>query len=122
MGNKEDDKIHLKWLYGRLLLHNENPNCDYMQRLIKIINKMSNVEPDISFNFSDKNGDKINIGDRFNFSLRNREGSSAYCENLTGEFEFNPDDLRFEINIFNNDSYVCLWYKPEYMSEFELIK
>ena len=35
------DAEHLRWIYDRMVRkHDENPNFDYMHRLVKIFNKL----------------------------------------------------------------------------------
>ena len=40
---------------------------------------------------------------------------------LKGSFEFNLDDLRYEINIYNSPLFKCLWYDSQYMSNFKIV-
>lgn len=70
------------------------------------------------FVMQDKNGNDIfsNI-DKFNFKyFRN-----AKYHELIGSFDWCDSELRYEIDIHNHESYACLSFTPDLMSEFELI-
>ena len=42
---------------------------------------------------------------------------------LTGSFIWNEDELRYEIDIYNNDKYICLSYLGNgQMYDFEILK
>jgi len=43
------------------------------------------------------------------------------AKRLIGSFEYNPDELRYEINIYNDDKAICLNYNYETMSKFKII-
>ena len=40
---------------------------------------------------------------------------------LKGYFKWNKQELRYEINILNNDTYIKLYYNSSIMSNFETI-
>jgi hypothetical protein len=68
---------------------------------------------------NDKNGNPIKEGEKFRF---------AYLEKLhkpiklIGLFSWNQDELRYEIDILNNEDYTCLSYIGNgTMYEFELL-
>ena len=42
-------------------------------------------------------------------------------EVLRGMFTFNQDELRYEINIFNNEYLVCAYYDPSKISNIKVI-
>lgn len=45
----------------------------------------------------------------------------SYTRTLKGSFEFNEEDLRYEINIYGESDYVCIWYDPVNMSNLKII-
>jgi len=62
----------------------------------------------------DKNGKEIYYNsDIIKFKL--------YNEEFIGVFNFNNEEMRAEIDIYNKDEYVCLWYDCINMKEFEVI-
>jgi len=52
----------------------------------------------------------------FEFTERNNKKFS-----YTGWFEFNYEDLRYEINILNNSKAVCLWYDNGRIDNLKII-
>jgi len=67
----------------------------------------------------DKNGKPIRIGDKFKFEFMKELNESV---ELIGSFNWNEDELRYEIDIYNHDSYSCLSYIGNgVMFNFELI-
>ena len=49
-----------------------------------------------------------------------KTGLNQYLE-LKGYFKWNKQELRYEINILNNDTYIKLYYNSSTMSNFETI-
>ena len=49
------------------------------------------------------------------------ESQSMCYKTLRGSFTFNDEDLRYEIDIYDDPDYCVLWYSPEYMSNFRVI-
>jgi hypothetical protein len=66
----------------------------------------------------DINAKPIMENDKFNFKLKQNDGS---IDNLIGSFCWNQDCLRYEIDIWDDPKYICLFYAPEVMYDFELI-
>jgi hypothetical protein len=68
----------------------------------------------------DKNGTEIKAGMKFKFKfLRDLHEPPLQ---LIGSFDWNETDLRYEIDILENDEYVCLSYVSNgVMRDFELI-
>ncbi len=68
----------------------------------------------------DKNGNPIKEGDTFKFKYLQNLGDDI---ELVGSFSWNDFDLRYEIDVFDNDYYTCLYYQSNgVMRDFELIK
>lgn len=55
----------------------------------------------------DKNGKELQEGDRFTFKFM--RGLDDHVE-LVGSFDYNQDELRYEIDIWEDSEYVCLSY------------
>jgi len=55
----------------------------------------------------DINGKSIRQGDKFKFKLMKE--LDKHIE-LIGSFDWNDDELRYEIDIWDNDEYLCLSY------------
>ena len=67
----------------------------------------------------DKNGKPILEGKKFKFMYLEKINSPIQ---LIGSFSWNQDELRYEIDIHDNENYVCLSYKSNrFMYDFELI-
>ena len=61
----------------------------------------------------------IHEGDVFNFKYMEELNKSVQ---LQGVFVWNEDELRYEIDVFNHENYVCLSYVGNgTMYDFELI-
>jgi 3-mercaptopyruvate sulfurtransferase SseA len=67
----------------------------------------------------DKHGNKINEGDLFTFKYITSKNIKII---LTGSFEWNEDELRYEVDIHGNTFYTVLSYVCGMkMSDFEKI-
>lgn len=67
----------------------------------------------------DKNGKPIKEGQRFKFKFM-RELHEH--KELIGSFDWNDEELRYEIDIWNDDNYACLSYVGNgVMYDFELL-
>ena len=67
----------------------------------------------------DKNGKPIRVGEKFKFKFL--KTPNAFIE-FTGSFDWHEDELRYEIDIWDDDQYVCLSYLPNgVMYDFELL-
>lgn len=55
----------------------------------------------------DKQGKEINVGDLFEFDFLEELHSKI---KLKGSFSFNDEDLAYEIDVINNERYVCLTF------------
>ena len=67
----------------------------------------------------DKFDKPIKEGERFKFKFIKE--LDKHIE-LIGSFDYNDEELRYEIDIWDNDEYVCLSYVPNgVMYDFELL-
>jgi hypothetical protein len=72
------------------------------------------------FIIKDKNGNPIHEGERFRFKFMKELRKHI---DLIGSFDYNDIELRYEIDIWDNDEYVCLSYVSNgIMYDFELIE
>ena len=68
----------------------------------------------------DKNGTKIQLGDKFTFTYLEELDKEL---ELVGSFDWNDEELRYEIDIHQSSYFVCLSYVSNViMRNFELIK
>jgi hypothetical protein len=65
----------------------------------------------------DKFGNPIKEGQRFTFDFIKFKEPIEFI----GSFDWHSDDLRYEIDIWDNLEYVCLSYDPMLMKNFKLI-
>lgn len=68
---------------------------------------------------NDKNGEGILEGDKFKFKYLKELDNEI---ELVGSFDWNDNELRYEIDIHNHEEYVCLSYVPNVMRGFEKLK
>lgn len=68
----------------------------------------------------DINGKPIYENQKFKFQFL-RDLHKPAIE-LIGSFDWLEEELRYEIDIWNNEEYVCLSYVPAVMTNFELIE
>ena len=61
-------------------------------------------------------------------TVKNKNGGFTHeynsrlkCVNLKGSFEYNKDELRYEINIYDDNDFICLWYDIEKMLNIKII-
>ena len=67
----------------------------------------------------DINGNPIRKGDKFRFKFIKELNNQI---ELIGSFDWNADELRYEIDIYDDDEYVCLSYVGYgVMTDFELL-
>ena len=67
----------------------------------------------------DINGNPIRKGDKFRFKFMKELHNQI---ELIGSFDWNADELRYEIDIYDDDEYVCLSYVGYgVMTDFELL-
>ena len=67
----------------------------------------------------DKNGKPIRKGEKFKFKYMKELHNPI---ELTGSFDWNADELRYEIDIWDDDTYVCLSFVGNgIMYGFELL-
>jgi hypothetical protein len=72
-----------------------------------------------NFIIKDINGNEINEGQKFKFKFI--RDLHDHVE-LIGSFYWNDEELRYEIDIWENDNYVCLYYMSNgMMYNFELL-
>lgn len=68
---------------------------------------------------TDINGKSIREGDKFRFKLLVQLHETI---DLIGSFVWNQDELRYEIDIYDNEEYICLSYNCDgTMRCFEII-
>jgi len=67
---------------------------------------------------NDKLGKPIKAGDSFTVDFLKELNNPI---ELVGSFDWHDGDLRYEIDIHDNEEYVCLSYVPEVMTNFKLI-
>jgi hypothetical protein len=68
---------------------------------------------------NDKNGIPITEGQKFKFKLKKEVNKSI---ELIGSFSWNQNELRYEIDIWGDEVYVCLSYVGNgFMYDFEII-
>lgn len=69
----------------------------------------------------DKKGQDIKEGDTFKFSFLEDLDNKVV---LIGKLTYNEEDLAYEIDVFNSDTYTCLTYATNHVliSNVELIK
>ena len=67
----------------------------------------------------DKNGDRILEGEKFKFKFLKELDKEI---ELIGSFDWNDEELRYEIDIHDHEEYVCLSYVPNVMRGFEKLK
>ena len=67
----------------------------------------------------DINGKPIRKGDKFKFKYKKELHNNI---ELIGSFDWHADELRYEIDIWDNDTYVCLSFVGNgIMHSFELL-
>lgn len=68
----------------------------------------------------DIKGKPIHVGDMFSFIFKGELGGEY---KLNGIFRYNPDELRYEIDVFRDSHrFMCLSYSTETMKNFNLLK
>ena len=67
----------------------------------------------------DKNGQEIKQGQRFYFTYLKESNSPI---KLIGSFDWNQNELRYEIDVHDHDELICLSYHKDAMSDFELLE
>lgn len=68
---------------------------------------------------NDKNGNPIKVGQRFKFKFMRELHNHI---ELIGSFDWHDEELRYEVDIWDNDEYVCLSYVSNgVMYDFELL-
>jgi hypothetical protein len=68
---------------------------------------------------NDKNGKTIIEGQKFKFKLLKEVNKSI---ELIGSFSWNQDELRYDIDVWENEEYDCLNYVGNgFMYDFEII-
>lgn len=83
----------------------------------KISHECNNIKR--GFLLNDKNNKAIFLGDKFTFEYMQELHKTV---KLTGSFSWNADDLCFEIDVHDNEEYVCLHYVGNgIFRNFELI-
>ncbi|MFA5297262.1 MAG: YopX family protein [Lutibacter sp.] len=97
---------------------------DCLNEYIKndFVDRLNDIEV-VQFTGLKENKEKKNKEIYFNSDIVKFKFNDPYndCINLIGIFNFNDKEMRTEIDIFNNDDYICLWYVNDRMFDFEII-
>lgn len=103
----------VKTLYNSFII----PKNDETIRAMDIVSVIP--ETVVPFVRNDKNGNRIFKGDKFKFKFL-RELNNPI--ELIGSFDWCQDELRYEIDIWDHEKYVCLSYVDHgVMFDFELL-
>lgn len=71
------------------------------------------------FVINDKHGNRILEGRKFTFKYLKELDNQI---ELIGSFDWNDEELRYEIDIHDNEEYLSLWFVGNgVMSDFELL-
>lgn len=84
------------------------------------IQDLENKIEQLSIIFKDINGLPIKKGQKFKFKYQ-LDRLNAYSIELIGSFDWNNYELRYEIDIWGNNHYTCLYYDPDVMYDFKLL-